>query len=98
VKNDPKLKGREGFCVQGGADVLILVEGLKRAGKDLTREKFLAAMETIKDFTEEGLVPGITFGPTRHHGLNAVRLMRAGKATDAAPNQVSPWQTFAPLF
>ncbi len=98
VKNDPKLKGREGFCVQGAANVLILVEGLKRAGKDLTREKFLAAMATIKDYTEEGLVPGITFGPDRHHGLNSVRLMRAGKATDATPNQVTPWQTFAPLF
>jgi branched-chain amino acid transport system substrate-binding protein len=98
IKNDPKLKGREGFCVQGAANVLILVEGLKRAGKDLTREKFLAAMATIKDFTEDGLVPGITFGPDRHHGLNAVRLMRAGKATDATPNQITPWQTFAPLF
>lgn len=98
IKNDPKLKGREGFCVQGAANVLILVEGLKRAGRDLTREKFLAAMATIKDYNEEGLVPGITFGPDRHHGLNAVRLMRAGKATDAAPNQITPWQTFAPLF
>jgi ABC-type branched-subunit amino acid transport system substrate-binding protein len=98
IKNDPKLKGREGFCVQGAANVLILVEGLKRAGKDLTREKFLAAMATIKDYTEEGLVPGITFGPDRHHGLNSVRLMRAGKATDATPNQITPWQTFAPLF
>ena len=98
IKNDPKLKGREGFCVQGAANVLILVEGLKRAGKDLTREKFLAAMATIKDYTEEGLVPGVTFGPDRHHGLNAVRLMRAGKATDATPNQITPWQIFAPLF
>ena len=98
TKADPKLKGREGFCVQGGADVLIMVEGLKRAGKDLTREKFVAAMQTITDYTEEGLVPGVTFSPTRHHGLNAVRLMRAGKATDATVKQITPWQTFAPLF
>jgi ABC-type branched-subunit amino acid transport system substrate-binding protein len=99
VKADPKLKGREGFCVQGGANVLILVEGLKRAGKDLTREKLLAALETIKDFTEDGLAPpGVTFGPDRHHGLNAVRLMRAGKATDATPQQITPWQVFPPLF
>ena len=98
VRNDPKLKGREGFCVQGGADVLILVEGLKRAGRDLTREKFVAAMQTIVNYTEEGLVPGVTFGPDRHHGLNAVRLMRAGKATDATVKQITPWQTFAPLF
>jgi branched-chain amino acid transport system substrate-binding protein len=98
VKNDPKLKGREGFCVQGGADILILVEGLKRAGRDLTREKFLAAMETIQGFDEEGIVaPGVTFSPTRHHGLNAVRLMKAGKATEQ-PKQITPWKVFAPLF
>ncbi len=98
VKNDPKLKGREGFLVQGGADILILVEGLKRAGRDLTREKFLAAMETIQGFDEDGLVsPGVTFSPTRHHGLNAVRLMKTGKSTEM-PKQVTPWKIFAPLF
>jgi hypothetical protein len=78
--------------------VLILVEGLKRAGKDLTREKFVEAMQTISNYTEEGLVPGVTFSPTRHHGLNAVRLMRAGKATDPTVQQITPWQIFAPLF
>ena len=98
VKTDPKLKGREGFAVQGAADVIILVEGLQRTGKDLTREKFVAAMQTIKDFSSEGLYPGLTFSPTRHHGVNAVRLMRAGKATDATVQQITPWQIFAPLF
>ena len=78
--------------------MIILVEGLQRAGKDLTREKFVAAMQTIKDFSSEGLYPGLTFSPTRHHGLNAVRLMRAGKATDATVQQITPWQIFAPLF
>ncbi len=99
VKNEPKLKGREGFCVQGGADILVLVEGLKRAGRDLTRAKFLAAMETLKDYKEGGLIPpGVTFGPNRHHGLNTVRLMRAGKATDAVPKQISDWQVFPSHF
>jgi hypothetical protein len=55
-------------------------------------------MESIKGYDEDGLVPGVTFGPGRHHGLNAVRLMRAGKAGDAKPKQITPWQTFAPLF
>ena len=98
VKADPKLKGREGFLVQGGANVMILVEGLKRAGRDLTREKFLAAMETIQGYTEDGIVaPGVTFGPGRHHGLNAVRLLKTGKATDQ-PKQVSDWQIFPSHF
>ena len=39
----------------------IMVEGLKRAGKDLTREKLIAALETLKNFT--GVSPGISFKP-----------------------------------
>lgn len=95
---DPKLKGREGFSVQGAADILILVEGLKRAGRDLTRENFVKAMETIKDYTEEGLSAPITFGPDRHHGMNGVRMMRAGKASDGSFKQISAFQTFAPHY
>ncbi len=98
TKIDPKLKGREGFCVQGAADILVLTEGLKRAGRDLTREKFLKAMETIKDYNEDGLTAPITFGPDRHHGLNTVRLMRAGKMGDATVKQITPYQIFPSHF
>lgn len=98
TKIDPKLKGREGFCVQGAADVAILVEGLKRAGKNLSRESFVKAMETIKDYTDNGLSAPITFGPNRHHGLNAVRLMRAGKAADASVKQITEYQIFPPKY
>jgi len=91
---EPKLKGREGFCVQGAADIIVLVEGLKRTGRDLTREKFVKAMETIKDYTEGGLTAPITFGPDKHHGLNTVRLMRAGKAGDATVKQITGYQIF----
>lgn len=40
----------------------------------------------------------ITYGPNRRHGLNAVRLMRALKASDASYEQVLPYQVFTPLF
>jgi branched-chain amino acid transport system substrate-binding protein len=40
----------------------MLVEGLNRAGKDLTREKLIAAMETFKDYNN-GCLPPQTFGP-----------------------------------
>jgi ABC-type branched-subunit amino acid transport system substrate-binding protein len=98
TKVDPKLKGREGFCVQGAADIAILVEGLKRAGKNLTRESFLKAMETIKDYTDNGLTAPVSFGPDRHHGGNAVRLMRAGKASDATVKQITGYQIFSPKY
>ena len=98
TKIDPKFKGREGFAVQGAADIMVMLEGLKRAGRNLTRESFIKAMETIKDYDEDGLSPPVTFGPDRHHGLNAVRLMRALKASDGSMKQVTPVQHFPPHF
>ncbi|HEY7724859.1 MAG TPA: ABC transporter substrate-binding protein [Anaeromyxobacteraceae bacterium] len=98
TKIEPKLKGREGFAVQGCADVNLLVEGLKRAGRNLTRAGFVKAMEQIKDYTGEGLYPPHGFAPDQHHGLNAVRLMRAGKDANEVPAQVSPWQVFKGHF
>ena len=95
---EPKLKGREGFCVQGVANIQLLVEGMKRAGRNLTREGFLKALEGLKDYDSGGLFPAFSFGPERHHGLNTVRLMRAGKAGDATVEQVTGWQTFPSHF
>ncbi|MGB9180566.1 MAG: ABC transporter substrate-binding protein [Pyrinomonadaceae bacterium] len=45
----------------------ILVEGLKRAGKDVSREKLIAALEGLNRF-ETGLTPAITYGPNRRIG------------------------------
>lgn len=45
----------------------ILQTALTRAGKNLTREKFLLALEQVRDF-RTGLLPPITFGPDRRIG------------------------------
>jgi len=45
----------------------ILVEGLKRAGRDVSREKLVSALEGLSRF-ETGLMPAITFGPNRRVG------------------------------
>ena len=38
------------YSVEGFASAMIFVEGLKRAGRDLTREKFVDSVESVKDF------------------------------------------------
>jgi branched-chain amino acid transport system substrate-binding protein len=98
MKYEPKLQGREGTALAGAANMIIAVEGLKKAGRNLTRDGFVEAMESIRGFTVLGLSAPITFGPNRHHGLNAVRLMRAQKAADQSYVQVTPYQVFKPLF
>ena len=75
------------------------VEGLKRAGRNLTREGYVEAMEGIRNWVPEGLKwAPITFGPGRHHGLNTVRLYRANKAADQSFVPITDFQTFPPLF
>jgi branched-chain amino acid transport system substrate-binding protein len=57
----------------GGA--LTFIEGLKRAGKDLTREKFIAALESLQNY-QNGITLPTTFTATDHDGNNAARVMR----------------------
>ena len=45
----------------------ILVEALKRAGKDLSREKLIQVLEGLYEY-RTGLTPAITYGPNRRIG------------------------------
>jgi ABC-type branched-subunit amino acid transport system substrate-binding protein/cytochrome c553 len=47
----------------------VLVEGLERGGKDLSREKLITALEGLYDY-ETGLTPRLTFGPNRRVGAS----------------------------
>jgi ABC-type branched-subunit amino acid transport system substrate-binding protein len=49
------------------AAVKVFVEGLQRAGRELTREKLIAALEQLYDFPT-GFTPPLTFGRNRHIG------------------------------
>jgi len=45
----------------------VLVEGLKRTGKDLSREKLIQTLEELFEY-RTGLTPAITYGPNRRIG------------------------------
>jgi branched-chain amino acid transport system substrate-binding protein len=62
----PNYVGFEGFL-----NTKILVEGLRRAGPTLDREKFIDAIETIQNFSL-GIGNPVTFGPQDHQGLDKV--------------------------
>jgi len=66
----PSFVGLEGFI-----NARVLVEGLQRAGSDLTREGFIQAIESINDFTP-GLDINISFSPSDHQGLDRVYFTR----------------------
>ena len=69
-EDTPSFVGLEGFL-----NARIMVEGLMRAGRDLTREKLVDAIESIRDFQ---LGPGlaITYGPYDRQGLDAIYFTR----------------------
>jgi ABC-type branched-subunit amino acid transport system substrate-binding protein len=46
----------------------ILVEGLKLAGRDLSREKLITSLESLHDY-QTGLIHALTFGPNRRIGV-----------------------------
>lgn len=58
---------------------MILCEVLNRAGKDLTREGFIKAAETIKDF-DTGMLSPITWRSDKRQGGDAVRMFKADRA------------------
>jgi serine/threonine protein kinase len=65
-ESEPSFLSLEGFI-----SAECLVEGLKRAGPDLTTEKLIDALESIRDL-DLGIGPIISFGPSRHQASNKV--------------------------
>jgi ABC-type branched-subunit amino acid transport system substrate-binding protein len=63
--------------LEGYIAAKVLVEGLRRAGNDPARERFIAAMEQIRDFDVGGYV--VTFSPVDHNGSKFVELTVIGK-------------------
>lgn len=62
-------KGRPNlFDVWGYTEVYVIAEALKRAGRDLTREKFIDALESIKDYRVSEIATPRTFTSWHHIG------------------------------
>jgi len=69
------------YALWGLARAEVLVEGLKRSGRELTRLKLLQSLETIHDWDENFLSHPIGFDAENHQGLNAVKLSKAEVGT-----------------
>ncbi|MDY7034152.1 MAG: ABC transporter substrate-binding protein, partial [Thermodesulfobacteriota bacterium] len=52
-------------------------EGLNRAGRDLSIEGFVTALESIRDMNTGGLSGPISFSPTNHQAMHRTKLYRA---------------------
>lgn len=58
---------------EGFVDAMVLVEGLKRAGKEVTRESFISGIESIHDMNMGlGSKLVLNYGPGHHKGFDKV--------------------------
>jgi branched-chain amino acid transport system substrate-binding protein len=60
----------------GYAAAQLVVEGLRRAGPELTRKGFIDALESLRDWTG-GLIPSISYTSDDHRGITGLALQRA---------------------
>jgi branched-chain amino acid transport system substrate-binding protein len=78
-----------GFSVGGYAIAEVMTEALKRAGRELTREALVQALETFKDW--DGVIArNITWAPSKRQGQNSVFFTRAQKGEYV---KISDWLT-----
>ncbi len=72
-RKDFNFSSLEGFIV-----AKVMVESLKRAGKDLTREKLVAALESMNNVDLGDFM--VSFSPTNHSGSKFVDLTMIGRS------------------
>lgn len=76
------------YAMWGLSRAEVLVEGMRRAGPELTRLALLQALESITDWSDNFVGHPITFTSEEHQGLNAVHL---SKAEDGTLVHLSDW-------
>jgi len=73
---NPALARQPFNAVAGVAFLEPFLEGLRRAGPNLTRNSFITAMESIRNWDGQ-VARGITFGPDRRQGINRLYIIRS---------------------
>jgi branched-chain amino acid transport system substrate-binding protein len=71
-QKDFDFSSMEGFLA-----AKVLTEGLRRAGKGLTRESLVTALEAVKDYNMGGFA--VTYGPKDHEGSGYTDLTIIGR-------------------
>jgi len=67
---EPSFGGLEGF-----SNARVIIEGLRRAGKDLTRQKFVESLESLRDYSI-GIGAPVAFSEDDHEGLDKIYITR----------------------
>ncbi len=77
------------ICAYAGSRVLL--EGLRRSGRLLSREKLVATLEGLSNF-DAGLIPPVSYGPHERVGLVGATIVKA----DAGSQTLMPVREWMP--
>lgn len=78
------------FMISGAPSGLAVIAALEKAGKNLTRESFIAAMESL-DIKPEILAGPLKFGPDRRDGLRHMLVVKYDGKTQQLMPGVYSW-------
>lgn len=78
LRINPQLAQSPYNALAGVSFLEPFLEGLRRTGPNLTKDRFIAAMETLKNWNGD-VIRGVTFSPTQHQGINKIYIVRAEK-------------------
>jgi branched-chain amino acid transport system substrate-binding protein len=80
--------------LEGFVDAMAVVEGLNRAGKDVTREQFITAIDSIHEMNVGlGSELKLTYGPADHKGFDNVSQQSCKRPAHVADRLVSDRQS-----
>jgi branched-chain amino acid transport system substrate-binding protein len=85
----PKAGDPTNFYYFGVPAAIVSVEAFRRAGHDLTREKWIAAMESIKDFDTGVYADKENLSHDNHDGVHA--MYAVGIGTDGKETVYKAW-------
>lgn len=80
-QNNPADTVPPRYYILSHVNAIIMVEAIKRCGKDLTRKKLIETLESMKDFDTGGITGNITYSDTDHCPLSAMRIVKANPST-----------------
>ena len=91
---NPALARSPFNAVAGVGFIESFLEGVRRAGPNLTKDRVVQAMESIKNWDGE-VMRSVTFGPDRHQGTNRLFMIKAenGKFT-----KLTDWYSYPTKF
>ncbi len=91
---NPALARNPFNAIAGVSFIEAFLEGVRRTGPQLTKDRLVTAMETIKNWDGE-MIRQVSFGPEQHQGTNRLYMV---KAENKQYRKLTDWYTYPKKF